>query len=354
MSESETTGTGRRRFLLGGATLGAGALVSGCVGAGGQADTASDLVGKKQSNSNATPGKTVTLGLSIPAANHGWMAAIGDNAVAQAESYEDVKLKLTEGTNDVNKQISQVKTLINQGVDVLAILPFNGESLTAVAQQAMDKDIPVVNIDRVFASTLAYRALVRGDNYGMGVQAGQFLANKLKEQGKKDPVIVEVKGIANLPLTQARSEGFREALKSHGFKVDLAQSADFTPQSGRKVMGNILQAQPKIDAVWNHDDNQGTGVLAAIRQAERMDEFFMVGGAGSKEMMEHIKSEKGPMVATVLYPPTMSASAVNVARLIGQDRGMSDLVERVVPSETILYSATVTKENVDQYMKVGF
>ena len=354
MSKSPTTGTSRRGFLVGGSTLGAGALLAGCVGGGDESDGASQLVGNNQQSSNSKPGKTVTMGLSIPAADHGWMSAVGDNAIAQAESYEDVKLEATEGTNDVNKQISQVKSLINRGVDVLVVLPSNGESLTSVAGQAMDKGIPVVNVDRVFGTPLAYRALVRGDNYGMGVGAGNFIAKRLQEQGKKNPVIVEVAGIDNLPLTKARSEGFRAALQSHGMKVDLAQSAEFTPQSGRKVMGNILQARPQIDAVWNHDDNQGTGVLAAIKQANRMDEFFMVGGAGSKEMMEHIKSDGGPMEATVLYPPTMSASAISVARSLGQGRGMSDLVEQVVPSEITVYSATVTKENVDQYMKVGF
>ncbi len=351
---SNIPNTHRRRFLLGGAAVGAGALLAGCTGSGSSETGASELIGQQKQGSNSKAGKTVTIGLSIPSDDHGWMGAIGDNAVAQAESLPDVELEATEGTNDVNQQISQVQTLINKKVDVLAILPFNGESLTAVAQKAMRADIPVVNIDRVFASKLAYRTWIGGDNYGMGVNAGNFIANKLKEQGTANPVIVEVAGIDNLSLTQERSKGFSESLKAHGMSVTMRQSADFTPQSGRTVMGNVLQAQDRIDAVWNHDDNQGVGVLAAVKQANRWDEFFMVGGAGSKVMMENIKSADGPMAATVLYPPTMSASAINLARLIGQQRSMSDLVERAVPSEVTLYSATVTKDNVDQYMDVAF
>lgn len=357
MSESSSGATHRRRFLLGGAAVGAGALLTACTGSGSSDDSnVSELVGQqKQQGANTKPGKTVTIGLSIPSDDHGWMGAIGDNAIAQAESFEDVKIEATQGTNDVNQQISQVQTLINKNVDVLAILPFNGESLTAVAQKAMESGIPVVNIDRVFSSKLAYRTWVGGDNYGMGISAGNFIANRLKEQGKtNNPVIVEIAGIDNLPLTQERSRGFSEALKSHGLTVTMRQAAEFTPQSGRTVMGNVLQAQDTIDAVWNHDDNQGVGVLAAINQANRADEFFMVGGAGSKDMMEHIKSADGPVVATVLYPPTMSASGINIARLIAQERSMSDLVGSSVPSEVTLHSATVTRDNVDQYMKIGF
>lgn len=355
MSPFKDPATDRRRFLFGGAALGAGALVAGCTGSGEDGSGASDLVAQGNTPDSRATGKTVTIGLSIPAADHGWMAAIGENARAQADAFGDVQLEAREGTNDVNEQISQVQTLINRNVDVLAILPSNGESLTEVAQEAMRAGIPVVNVDRIFASSLAYRTWVGGDNYGMGISAGNFIAERLQQQGKADnPVIVEVAGVDNLPLTQERSDGFKEALSSHNLEVTARQAAEFTPQSGREVMGQLLQAQPQIDAVWNHDDNQGTGVLAAIEQTGRTDEFFMVGGAGSQEMMQHIKSDDGPMAATVLYPPTMSASGIHLARLIGQSKKMSDLVERAVPSKVTLYSATVTKENVDQYMEVGF
>lgn len=357
MSNSGKAITGRRNFLLGGAAVGAGALLTGCTGSGNSASGgASDLVAnQKQTGEASKPGKTVTIGLSIPAADHGWMSAIGNNAVAEGKKLPDVKLEVTEGTNDVNQQISQVRSLINKKVDVLTILPFNGESLTHVAREAMDAGIPVVNIDRVFSSPFAYRTWIGGDNYGMGVNAGEFVAQTLKKKGKtKNPVIVEIAGIANLELTKQRSQGFKDALAKYHLKVTAKQSADFTPASGRQVMGNVLSAHPHIDAVWNQDDNQGVGVLAAIEQANRMHEFFMVGGAGSKLMMKKIKAGDGPMAATVLYPPTMSASAVYIAKLIGQQRSMSNLVEQAVPSQITLYSATVTKDNVDQYMKVGF
>lgn len=354
MAKSEMVQTQRRRLLLGGAVAGASALMTACTGSGsGEQSGSNQLVGQQQGD-NSKPGKNVTIGLSIPSDDHGWMGAIGENAVAQAESFEDVKLEATEGTNDVNRQISQVKTLINKKVDVLAILPFNGESLTSVARQAMRDGIPVVNIDRVFASKLAYRTWVGGDNYGMGVNAANYIADRLDEQGKKNPVIVEIAGIDNLQLTRERSNGFAEALESRGYTITMSQSADFTPQSGRRVMGNVLQAQDSIDAVWNHDDNQGVGVLAAIEQANRADEFFMVGGAGSREMMEHIKAGDGPMAATVLYPPTMSATAINMARLIAQGRSLSDLVEQAVPGDVTLFSETVTKGNVDQHLPTAF
>jgi ribose transport system substrate-binding protein len=136
-------------------------------------------------------------------------------------------------------------------------------------------------------------------------------------------------------------------------KVSNRVSAEFTVESGQQVTANLLQAAPKLDAVWNHDDDQGVGVLAAIDQAGRT-EFIMVGGAGSKNAMQLIKDDSSVLKCTVTYPPSMASDAINLARLVGQEKGMGDLVEKEIPASITLASATVTKENVDKYLPLGF
>jgi ribose transport system substrate-binding protein len=187
----------------------------------------------------------------------------------------------------------------------------------------------------------------------MGVAAGNYVGNRLKEKGVSNPVILEIQGIATLPLTQDRSKGFADALKAYGFSVTAQQDAQFTVESGTEVAGNLLQAHKKIDAIWNHDDDQGIGVLAAIKEAGR-NEFFMVGGAGSANAMREIQSGGSVLQATVTYSPTMAASAIKLGRLIAQGKGMSDLLEQEVPQSITLASATVTKENVSKYLPLGF
>src|SRR6185369_16690280 len=151
-----------------------------------------------------------------------------------------------------------------------------------------------------------------------------------KLQGKSNPVIAEIAGIDSLPLTQDRSRGFKDALGAAGLKVTNRVAAQFTVQSGQDVTANLLQAAPKIDAIWNHDDDQGVGVLAAIQHAGR-DEFFMVGGAGSANAMRSIKAGDSVLEATVIYPSTQAADAIKMARLLVQDKAMADLVEVEVP-----------------------
>ncbi|MER7504071.1 ABC transporter substrate-binding protein [Nonomuraea pusilla] len=339
----------RRGFLVGGAVL----LATGCTSNEPAAAPSSAAPAPAPAASNDQPGQKVVIGFSAPAADHGWIAAIAKNAEATAKQYSDVEFKPVEPTNDINQQISAVESLIAAKVGALVILPNDGQQLNQVALQATQAGIPVVNLDRVFPDKLAYRTWIGGDNYGMGVAAGHFIGRKLKEKGVSDPVIVEIQGIATLPLTQDRSKGFADALKTYGFSVTAKQDAKFTVETGNQVATSLLQAHKKIDALWNHDDDQGVGVLAAIKEAGR-NEFVMVGGAGSLNAMKEIQSGSSVLQATVTYSPTMASSAVRLARLIAQGKGMSDLVENQVPQSITLASETITKENVEKYLPLGF
>ena len=98
----------------------------------------------------------------------------------------------------------------------------------------------------------------------------------------------------------------------------------------KRSRSQLLQAAPQIDAIWNHDDDQGLGVLPAFENAGR-DEFFFVGGAGSLNTMEKIQADDSVVKATVIYPPTHVVLGIQLARLVAQGKGMSDLVEIEVP-----------------------
>ncbi|MGC4153399.1 MAG: substrate-binding domain-containing protein [Propionicimonas sp.] len=300
---------------------------------------------------NDAPGDTVTIGFSAPAADHGWMGAITKAAIAEGDKWSDVELKVAEGTNDVNLQISQIETFINDKVDAIVLLPFDGAALTPVALKAMQAGIPVINVDREFDSPFAARATVLGDNYGMGISAGTYVCSQLS--GQSDAVIAEIAGIDNLPLTKDRSDGFAKALADCGLKVSNRVAADFTVQGGEQAASNLLQAAPKIDAIWNHDDDQGVGVLQAIKNSGR-DEFFMVGGAGSANVMRDIQAGGTVLRATVVYPSTQAADGIRLARLLVQGKSMSDLVEVEVPRKITLYAPVVTADNVDQYLPTAF
>lgn len=337
-----------KMLIIAGASVALAGLLSGCTTAP-EAPTGND--NSNTASGNAAAGKKIVIGFSGPAADHGWLGAINSSAIAEAKLYPDVTLKIAEGTNDANLQISQIETFINDKVDAIVILPTDGAAVTGVALKAMQAGIPVINVDREFSSTFAARVTVLGDNYGMGVSAGTYICGALK--GKSNAIVAEIAGIDSLPLTKDRSAGFADALKDCGLKVNNRVAADFTVAGGQASTAQLLAAAPKIDALWNHDDDQGIGVMAAITAANR-SEFIMVGGAGSANMMDLIKAGNSVVKATVIYPHTQSADAIRLARLLVQGKAMSDLVESEIPRKIQLNAPVVTKDNVDLYLKSAF
>jgi len=321
----------------------------------GDDDSASDSGSEDESGSgsgNVEEGETIKIAFSAPGADHGWLAAITENAEEEAAKYDDVEFVLLEGTNDSAAQVSQVEQLMAEDPDALVILPHEGGPLTPVALEAMEQGIPVINLDREFSTKSAYRTWIGGDNYGIGVSAANYLAEQLDCQGN----VVEIQGLAGISVTEQRSAGFADTIEQlcgDGIQIVAQQPADFLPDKGLEVMETILQAEPDIDAVYTHDDDMAMGVVSAIENAGREDEMILTGAGGSREAMERIE-QGGLYSATFLYNPSMSASAVRVARLIALGEGFEELAEPEVPSRIELTATTVTQDNVDQFIDLGF
>ncbi|HEY5976726.1 MAG TPA: substrate-binding domain-containing protein [Solirubrobacterales bacterium] len=332
------------------------ALLSVGVAACGDSDDSTTSDSTSPSGSTEAGGKssggTVSITASVPPTDHGWLGAVSKNAQAQADEYDDVDFKLLEAA-DADSQAQQIEQVISEKPDVLVVLPQDGESLTPVAVKAEDAGIPVVNIDRLFTQPDAATATILGDNYQIGVLAAEYISEQLKCKGN----VVEIQGLAGISVTSERTEGFEDQLKEEcpdgGIKIVASQPGDFNPDTGLKVMENILQSEDQIDAVYTHDDDMAQGVAQAIRNSGREDEMFLTGVGGSADAMAQIE-EGGFYKATFLYNPNMAASAVTMARMIALGEGFPELVPPTVPRQIIVPAAVVTKENVDEYKQYAF
>jgi ribose transport system substrate-binding protein len=276
-----------------------------------------------------------TIGMSFPAADHGWLGAIIKNAEDEAKA-QGIKYIITTA-GDPNKQTNDVEDLISKKVDAIVMLPIESAAMTPVAKKVKEAGIPLIIVDREIESD-DFTALVKGDNKGIGLGAGKYLAEKLGGKGK----IVEIIGVPS-SVTTLRSEGFREAIQSYpDMQIIVSQAGDFQKEKSLNVMQNILQSQPQIDAVYTHDDEMALGVLQAIKESKRTDIKVVTGAGGNKEVYKLIKDGDPLMQATFIYSPLMVKDAVKVA---------VDVVNGKTPSEKVkvLEAAPVTKENVDKY-----
>jgi len=300
---------------------------------------------------SAELGDPVTIVASVPPTDHGWLGQVAAKAQEAADQWEDVEFRLVEAA-DADSQASQIETLINEAPDAIVVLPYDGEALTPVAEEAMAAGIPVINVDRLFATPEAARATILGDNYGIGVQAATFLSEELGCEGN----VAEIQGLAGISVTEDRSAGFADTLEElcgDGIEIVAQQPGDFNPDTGLEVTEAILQANDDIDAVYTHDDDMAEGVVAAIENAGREDEMILTGAGGSCTAFDRIEAG-GLYAATYLYSPSMAGSAVNMARLIALGEGFSDLVEPEVPSMVVVPPTEVTADNVEDLRDLCF
>ena len=107
-------------------------------------------------------------------------------------------------------------------------------------------------------------------------------------------------------------------------------------------MQDFLQRFPDIDGVWAQDDDITLGVVEAIKQAERQDQMFVVGGAGMKEIVKGVMDGDPLVPVDVLYPPAQIATAMDLTVAHFTSNGP-------VRGRYILGAPLITKENAEQF-----
>ncbi len=243
------------------------------------------------------------IGISIPSADHGWTGGVvwwAQQAKAAIEKEHPELEVIVSTARDAAEQVDKIENLMAMGIKALVVLPHEPGPLTGICEQAKQKGIYLVVIDRGLIKPIADMTVV-GDNPGFGRAAAEAMAAKLG--GKGDIVIME--GIP-CQVNTDRVNGFRETLAKYpGIRVLESQAANWDTEKGLKLMENFLQKYPKIDGLWTGDDDVLLGALKAYEESGRSDLRCCIGGAGAKTIVKRVL-EGDPLVSfDVTYPPRM-------------------------------------------------
>ena len=282
------------------------------------------------------------IGVSIPAATHGWTGGVvyWANRTKNELEQQYPGLKITIKTaSSAAEQANQVQDLHTANrIDTLVILPFESAPLTQPVAQVKSKGVYVTVVDRGLSDTSAQDAYVAGDNPGFGKVSGEYMAKALGGKGN----IVVLRGIPTV-IDNQRVDAFMAVMKNHpGIKVLDAKHGNWNRDDAFKVTQDLLTRFKHIDAVWASDDDMAVGVQKAIDQARRTDVKLVLGGAGSKEYIKKVMDGDRMVPADVTYSPSMIADAMKLtagARIKGEK----------LPASTIIPSVLVTQENAKQF-----
>jgi ribose transport system substrate-binding protein len=252
-----------------------------------------------------------TIGVSIPAATHGWTSGV----IYHAERIAKQLMERHPGLNvvvktsaDPSSQANAVQDLATQGIDALVILPTDPDPLVNAIRQIKDSGKFVALVDRApSVNDNTVRDLyVAGNNPALGEVAGKYIAATTP-----DAEVVVIRGMP-IPIDQQRQDGFDKGIAGSTVKILDRQFGNWNRDDAFKVMQDYLTKYPKIDVVWCQDDDMAVGVLQAIEQAGRTDIQYIIGGAGSKDMIKKVMDGDKMVPVNVLYPPSMVGTAMEM------------------------------------------
>lgn len=264
--------------------------------------------------------KKTVIGLSISTLNNPFFVDLRDGAKAAADA-NGMELVVMDAQDDASKQLANIENMIQQKVSVIIVNPVDSKAIVPAIEAANKANIPVITVDRGAAGGKVVAAIA-SDNVAGGKMAGKYIVEKLGAKGK----VVELEGIPGTSAANDRGKGFNEEAKAAaGISIVAKQPADFDRAKGMKVMENILQANPEINAVFAHNDEMALGALEAIKAAKRTG-VMVVGFDATPDAVKAVN--EGTLAATVAQKPKdMGKIAVETAKKVAAN----EKVEASIP-----------------------
>jgi ribose transport system substrate-binding protein len=226
------------------------------------------------------------IGVSIPAATHGWPAGVGWWAEQAMKSFPDVTWEFQRAANAA-EQAGQIDAMVEKGITALVVLPFDSDTPLPAIKKAKKQGIYVVSVDRGLREPVA-DVYIAGDNKAFGTKSAEYMVKQIKAQGGDLPRNVVI--LRGMPV-EIDTERYEAAMKVFDANKDVvnvldAQPGNWNRQDAHRVTQTFLTKYPKIDAVWASDDDMALGVEQAAKEAGRLGDLWIMGGAGMKDIIK--------------------------------------------------------------------
>lgn len=323
------------KLLAAAAALGV-LVLAGCQPASGPAPSA-----EGGGSSSTTSAKKLKIGVSIPAADHGWTAGVNYWAQEAAKNYPNAEWVI-QAADGPQTQISQIETMLSSGLDALVLLATESTPLTPIAEEVKKRGVYLVSVDRGLTKPLA-DVFIEGDNQAFGRKSAEFMVEKLKGQGS----ILVLEGIPSTVNTD-RVEAAKEVWAANpGIKVLDSQPGNWNRQKALEVTQSLLAKHPKVDAIWASDDDMALGVEQALKEAGRTG-IWILGGAGMKDVVKRVMDKDPLFPANITYPPSMIATGMHLAYSNLRD-GAIDKKKAYLPRHMKIDVELITPENAKDF-----
>ena len=202
-----------------------------------------------------------------------WRHQMNEEILREALFYDGIEIEIRTALDNSSQQIEDIRHFIASNVDLLIVSPNEAAVITPIVEEAFDKGIPVIVVDRKILSD-KYTAFVGADNYEIGKAVGNYIATLLNGKGN----VVEIKGLSGSTPALERHQGFISSI-SHYPQIHLIEQVEaaWLREPARLLMDSILLSYSDIDVVYAHNDRMAAGAFEAAYDANRSDNIHFIG-----------------------------------------------------------------------------
>ena len=215
-----------------------------------------------------------------------------DNAAQKWAKDNGVKYKSYDGNNDAASQLSQVETMIADGVDAIILNPQDADACSACVDAADEAGIPIIGVNTMVNND-KLTAYVGSQDVSAGEDIMKYMIDYMKEDAFN---IVVIEGPMGQSAQLQRMEGIENVLKDYpDIKILAKNTANWSRSEAMTLMETwITTYGDDIDAVVSENDEMALGAREAI-EAQGMD-IPCIGIDGITDAVSAVES--GKMIAS--------------------------------------------------------
>jgi D-xylose transport system substrate-binding protein len=260
--------------------------------------------------------------------------------------------------SDDSLQVQQAENVLTQGVDVLVVVPHNGEVAAAIVDSAKRQNVPVISYDRLIKNS-DVDLYISYDN----VKVGELQAKYLLERRPKGNYIV-IGGAPTDNNAQLFHQGEMNVLKPAADRGDIKIVYDqfsrewLASEAQKNVENALTQNNNDVVAVVAANDGTAGGAIAALEEQKLTDKVLVSGqDADLPAVRRIVEGTQAMTVYKPIAPLATKAAEVAVALAKGEKPQTTETVnngKKDVPS-ILLEPVVVDKSNVvDTVIKDGY
>ncbi|MCP4321251.1 MAG: substrate-binding domain-containing protein [Alteromonadales bacterium] len=281
--------------------------------------------------------KKVTVAISMHDLHNDWSQALLQGLQNTLDYYQIEVIAVTNGEFNSNKQINDIKQLIDLKPDILISLPLDALAMESVYKQAITNNIKLLFVDSIANGLQAkedYISLVIGDSYQLGALSAESLAKLINYKGK-----VALLNWSNKMFTvDQRTLGAQNTFKKYE-NIEVVSELSFLEfYEINNLIKPLVKEHPDLAGLWTVWD---TPAFEAIKALKEQNHSAIVATVDMNKAVAESIMDQQQLKATAVDHPHFAGIALGLLTAL-------EIEQVSTPSYVVIHATKVSQDNLQK------